>query len=147
MLLLCHAASGWEAAVHAASQPPPLARPQGTVLHRLGMLELMAWRYVMSANPAAPEPGAAQDWAAGDADDASSLCCDSHPRWATKRAADSSEDEMERPGAKKRMRHIAYIELCVSASANPRKPADAPPVSCPCLQTFAENDQLCSAGL
>ena len=124
--MTCCAASGWEAAVHAASQPPqPHAEgPQSAIMHRLGMLELLLSYSAMSAATALH----ALEQPAGHADDASSQCCEERPRRRAKRSADSSCDDSGLPGAK-RARNYAYIEVHVSNSASAPKPAAHPEVS------------------
>ena len=118
--MTCCAASGWEVAVHAASQPPQphVEGPQSAIMHRLGMLELLLSYSAMSAGTALHALGQPT----GHADDASSQCCEKRPRRGAKRSADSSGDDSGLPGAK-RARNYAYIEVHVSNSANGPKPA------------------------
>ena len=126
--MTCHAASGWEAAVHAASQPPqPHAEgPQSPVMHRLGMLELLMSYSAATAGAALQALGQPM----GHADDASSQCCEERPRRGLKRSAESSCDDSGMPGgAKRARRNYAYIEVHISNSANAPKPAAHPAVS------------------
>lgn len=126
--MTCHAASGWEAAVHAASQPlqPQAEGPQSAVMHRLGMLELLMSHSAMTAGAALHALGQPT----GHADDASSQCCEERPRWGAKRSAESSCDDSGAPGgAKRARRNYAYIEVHISNSANAPKPAAHPAVS------------------
>ena len=138
--MTCHAASGWEAAVHAASQPPPphAEGPQSAIMHRLGMLELLM---TYSAMPAGTAPGQL----AGHADDASSQCCEERSRRGGKRSADSSCDDSGLPvGAKRARRNYAYIEVHISNSAKDPKPAAQPGVSRRLQDTWSQFGISCN---
>ncbi|CAK0772657.1 hypothetical protein CVIRNUC_003986 [Coccomyxa viridis] len=137
--------SGWEAAVHAASQPPQpnLARPQDALMQRLGMLELLLQHSAMAARAAAAHAPAVHPAACHLADDASSQCCgDSAPRGA-KRAAGGTAGDAGRAGSK-RARNIAYIEIRVSTPAGSRKPGGMPQAGAPAYTPEASGTE-CSA--
>ena len=115
----CDAASGWEAAVHAASQPPqPHAEgQQAWMLHRLGLMELLMHSAMSTDTLASMHHHAAPEQPpAVHVDDASSQCCEFRPRRRTKRSRGVTWQQ----GAK-RARNYALIEIHVSSSAGPRK--------------------------